>query len=76
MLVVRVGKHRGLVSGLEQLLQIRGKWDVGGVDLARALSLLQCVMTLEDFAKYRGMVAPRQKQKQIGERGLADRVKN
>ena len=50
--------------------------DEGEVDLAHALSLLQSIMTPEDFPKYQGMVAPKQKQKKIWEQALADRVKN
>ena len=41
-----------------------------------ALSLLQSIMSPDDFAKYQGMVAPRQKQKKLREQELADRVKN
>ena len=41
-----------------------------------ALSLLQKIMTPEDFAKYQGMVAPKPKQKKSREQELADHVKN
>ena len=44
-------------------------------DFVHALSLLQSIMTPEDFVKYRGIVAPKPKPKQKNrEQELADRV--
>ena len=46
-------------------------------DLARALSLLQKIVTPEDFVKYQVMVAPKPKQnKKTREQELADKVKS
>ena len=52
-----------------------GKKDEGG-DSAQALSLLQKIMTPEDFVKYQVLVAPKPKPGKTGEQELADRVKS
>ena len=56
MKVVRVGPRRGLVSGLEQLLQILGRrMMLAGLILCYPLSLLQGIMTPDDLAEYQGV---------------------
>ena len=53
-----------------------GKRDEGG-DLVQALSLLQKIMTPEDFVKYQVLISPKQKQnKKTREQELADKVKS
>ena len=53
-----------------------GKRDEGG-DLVQALSLLQKIMTPEDFDKYQLLISPKQKQnKNTREQELADKVKS
>ena len=53
-----------------------GKKDEGG-DLVQALSLLQKIMTPEDFVKYQLLISPKQKQnKKTREQELADKVKS
>ena len=54
-----------------------GKKDEGG-DLVQALSLLQKIMTPEDFVKYQLLVSPKPKPKpeKTREQELADKVKN
>ena len=53
-----------------------GKKDEGR-DLAQALSLLQKIMTPEDFVKYQVLISPKQKQnKKTREQELADKVKS
>ena len=45
-------------------------------ELVQALSLLQSIMSPEDFAKYQVLVAPKPKQEKTREQELADRVKS
>ena len=54
-----------------------GKKDDGG-DLVQALSLLQKIMTPEDFVKYQLLVSPKPKAKpgKTREQELADKVRN
>ena len=53
-----------------------GKRDEGS-DLVQALSLLQKIMTPEDFVKYQLLISPKQKQnKKTREQELADKVKS
>ena len=45
-------------------------------ELLQALSLLQRIMTPEDFVKYQVLVTPKSKPEKIREQELADRVKS
>ena len=45
-------------------------------ELLQALSLLQSIMSPEDFAKYQVLVAPKPKREKTREQELADRVKS
>ena len=65
-----------LGSGVGTMSTDVGKKDEG-CDLAQALSLLQKIMTPEDFVKYQTMITPKPKQnKKTREQELADKVKS
>ena len=68
-----MGLRLGL--GWDPCLLMWGKDE--GSDLAQALSLLQKIMTPEDFIKYQVLISPKQKpNKKTGEQELADKVKS
>ena len=58
------------------LVEMRPKKKVEASELLQALSLLQRIMTPEDFVKYQVLVAPKPKPGKTREQELADRVKS
>ena len=68
-----------LFQGLE-LAPVLLEAEVGkkgeAIELLQALSLLQNIMSPEDFAKYQVLVAPKPKREKTREQELADRVKS
>ena len=71
-----LGNRPPLGAGVGPMSTDVGKKDESG-DLAQALSLLQKIMTPEDFGKYQVLIIPKQKpNKKTREQEWADKVKS